>query len=240
MQEHNRRVTIIIASIVGFVLIVLVAVGFYVNSLTDANKESIKINNFNAVVKNLPSSEKDIIESTLYSTVAFNVSDEQAIKNIDDAVIRTESYVQELNNKVYTTSFIVDIESIKQSYEIRDLYSNLDREESGLYDYTTLALCVSKDKLKFGEFTCQDRISQETGVTESDPILQYLPESTLEYTLSLDSTSKDLHLIAELSLSEIDYKLGAETAVNQYKAKLQQWFESKNLDINNYSITYKY
>jgi len=240
IHDKNRRL-VITSVIVGFIIIVLIMVGLFLNNLREENSgDRIKINNYDTYVKNLSSSEREAIETTLYSTVAFNVSDDEQIKAIDDAVIREASYNQSLNNRIYTTKFIVDIESIKQSYEIQDLYSNQDPEQSGLHDYTTLALCLSTDKLKYGEFVCQDRISQEKGLTQSDPILQYLPVSTLEYTLRVDPTSKDLKLIAEISLSEIDYKLGEEAAVEQYKLALNEWFLTKDLDISLYDIRYEY
>lgn len=239
MYPRNKKLTIIITIIVSVVIIGLIALTVFLSSSSGA-KDRIKINNYSTFVKNLPSSERDIIETALYDTVTMNVSDTKAIEAIDDAVIRADTYDQLFTDRIYTTTFTVDIESIKQSYQIKDLYSDQSQEQSGLYDYTTLALCLPKTELKYGEFVCQDRISQEMGLTQSDPILQYLPESTLDYTLSADPNSKDLHLIAKLILTEVDYRLGAEAAVDSYKTVLRQWFDSKNLDFDSYTITYEY
>jgi len=240
MIQKNNKVIIIIAAAVFLFIAVVIVVFYMASSKKSSTSDSITINNFSTYVKNLPSSEQEAIQKSLYNTVKLNTPNTQEIKAINDAVIRSSTYQQDIAKQIYTTTFIVDIESIKQSYEIKDLYSKLSVEDSGLYDYTALALCLGKDNLRYGEFICQDRLSQEAGVSRSDPVLQYLPVSTLDYTLSLDKSSKDIHLTAQLSLSEIDYTIGVDTAVAQYKAKIQKWFTSKKLDINNYSITYKY
>ena len=238
---NNYRKPYVKFIIVGLILFAgLVAFVVYMASRSSNKVDSIPITNYAAYVKNLAPTEQGIIQSTLYSTTALNVSDAGRLKNIVDAVIRKGSYKQTYENNIYTTTFIVDMKSVKQSYEIRDLYSNLSVEQSGLYDYTTLALCPSKTELIFGDFKCQDRVSQEANLSQSDPILQYLPVSTLTYTLKLDPSSKDLHIIAQIHLSDIDYSLGVEQSVNQYKSDIQQWFVSKGLNIQNYSITYEY
>lgn len=241
MKTDDNRKTIIIAVSFGFILLVLVMLGFYFNSLREASNDGkISITNFNQYVKNIPSSERTELEKMLYNTVSLNGIEEEKIKSVDDATIRQGTYTQDLESDIYETSFIVDIASLKQSYRIKNLYSNLDPEQSGLFDYTRLVLCVEKSELVYGEFKCTDRIAQERGLEQSDPILEFLPVSTLDYTLRQDMSSKELKLIADISLSEVDYKMGEEAAVNEYKNRLRAWFESKNLNIDDYSITYNY
>lgn len=199
----------------------------------------IEITNFSKYVNNLPSSEKVTIEKDLYTTVSLNIGTEKA-NLVDTAVIRDVSYQQRFDNKVYSTTFIVDIESIQQSYRVNNYYSKLSVKESGLFDYTNSVLCVNKDELKYKAFSCKDRISEESNVSSSDPILLYLPYSTLRYDLVIDSSSKDLRLIAKFNLTEADYTIGEQKAIENYKGQLRDWFVSKDLNINNYSITYKY
>lgn len=239
MKDDSRR-TLFIAVVVGFVLTVIIVVGFYISSLLEQNEGRISIKNYSQYVKNLPKTEQEYLEKALYDTVSLNVSDKEKIKSIKDAAIRSDSYSQKVDDDLYTTVFIVDIESIKQSYELQNVYSRLDTDASSLHDYTHLALCLPKEKLKFGEFKCKDRISVEKGVEQANPILQYLPYSTLDYTLRQDTSSSELKLIAELILNEADYRTGVEDSINNYKESLRNWFASKNLNIDDYSITYSY
>ncbi len=241
MPENKKRLTYIISIAAVFGVLILVSLGFYLSGLTSSNSDgSISIKNYDDYVKNLSSDERKAIEKALYDTVSYNISDAEKIKSINDASIRNDTYSQKLLNGSYTTTFIVDMESIGQSYHVQNLYSRLNVEDSDLRDYTSLVTCLEKDKLKYGEFTCRDRLSEEAGVTKSDPVLQYLPVSTLDYTLSQDINSKELKLFADLELTEIDYKLGEEEAIARYKTEIAAWFESKGLDINKYSITYHY
>lgn len=239
IHEDKKRLVILI-SIVGIFLLLLAVLLLIFFPRSSGYEGAIRINNYDSYVKNLPSSERNAMEATLYETVSQNLDNGTNVHTVSDAIIRNESYSQSFDKKIYTTSFIIDIESIKQSYEIKNVYSRLSVEESGLHDYTSLVLCLDKAKLIYGEFTCKDRLSQEAGIEYSDPILKYLPQSTLDYTLTMDSTSKNLHLVAKLNLTEVDYKIGVEDAVNQYKLELKDWFISKGLDINNYAITYEY
>ena len=241
MKPNDNRKTIIIAVSFGFILLVFIMLGFYFSNLNQsAQGEKISIKNFDQYVKNIPSDERTELEKTLYSTVRMNNVSEETIQTISDAVIREGSYEQDKQNDIYKTAFIVDVESIKQSYKIENLYSKLDPEQSGLYDYTRLVRCVDTRDLLYGEFDCKDRTSQERGLEKSDPILQYLPLSTLDYTVRQDTNSKELKLIAEISLSAVDYKMGEEASVTEYKNRLRAWFDSKGLSIDDYSITYKY
>jgi hypothetical protein len=237
-QERKPQYKIFIA-----ITVLIIAAALYVLFAPGRNNSSgdtITITNYDAYVKNIPSSERNMIESTLYSTATLNNSDAEKLKSIKDAVIRKGTYTQTYKASIYSTSFIVDIKSIKQSYKIQDQYSHLSVEQSGLRDYTTLALCLDKDKLLYGDFKCQDIFSQQSGVSQSDPILQYLPVSTLTYSLDLDPSSSQLRIIATIHLSNIDYKLGEQQSVDQYKSDIKAWFDSKGLDITKYSISYKY
>ncbi|MGV9002148.1 MAG: hypothetical protein ACOH18_04335 [Candidatus Saccharimonadaceae bacterium] len=240
MIKNNKRLLIFIAAVVVFIIAIIVVTFMYFNQKNSAQDDGIRINNYSNYVKNLSSSERKAIETTLYNTVLMNGSDAKKISTIKDAEIRSSSYQQSSKDNIYSTNFIVDIQSIKQSYKIEDRYSSQKREDSGLYDYTTLVLCLDKSDLIYGDFNCQDRESQENGVTQSDPILKYLPISSLDYTLSIDTNSKDLKLTAKLNLTSIDYKLGEQDAINHYKQEIKDWFTANSLDINSYSITYEY
>ena len=120
------------------------------------------IANFDQTVRNIPSSERDAIYDMLNNTLRMN----GVSSSIDDATIRNGSYSQSItdtNKMIYTTTFIIDIPSVKQSYVVQDMYSPLPPTESGLVDYDTLVLCPDESQLIYGVFDCTDRIKQERG-----------------------------------------------------------------------------
>lgn len=120
------------------------------------------IANFDQTVRNIPSSERDAIYDMLNNTLRMN----GVSSSIDDATIRNGSYSQSItdtNKMIYTTTFIIDIPSVKQSYVVQDMYSPLPPTESGLVDYDTLVLCPDESQLIYGDFDCTDRIKQERG-----------------------------------------------------------------------------
>ena len=137
------------------------------SSSTNQNEKPnpINITNFDTVVKNLPSTERATLETILASTIKQNTSANITLTSVKDATIRDGTYVQNYDSQkyVYSTQFIVDIPSLKQSYKITDKYSPLPPEQSGLFDYTQLVLCPSQDELIYGSFNCKDRMSTERG-----------------------------------------------------------------------------
>jgi hypothetical protein len=239
MTLTRKKLLIILAVVAVVFVAIIVEITLYEKNKVKRG-EFIVVQNYGSYVKNLSSSEKDLIEKNLYSSVALNSSDKNKVKLIDDAVIRDSSYSQDFGNSIYKTHFIIDIKSIGQSYRVEDTYSNLSVEKSGLSDYTTLVLCVDSKDLIYGDFNCQDVTSVESGIGSVDPILKYLPITTLNYSLSIDPTSSSLHIYADILLSNVDYKIGESQAIDNYKKEIANWFSSNGLDITKYSITYRY
>jgi hypothetical protein len=121
---------------------------------------STPIINYDDYVRNIPSEERTFLENALYGTLLFNLKDVNPI-NISDAKIRHDSYNQnffEEESGYYATEFMVDIESIRQSYRVRDVYL-----VAGSYmgEFPRLVLCPSAEELIYDSFNCRDSISVE-------------------------------------------------------------------------------
>jgi len=126
--------------------------------------QSTQISNLSSTVHNIPDSELTSINNMVDYTLNLNGIDGQ----VDDISIRDGSYSQSLidnNRLIYQTTFIIDIPSLQQSYYVKDLYSPLPVEQSGLYDYTVQVTCPNDSQLIYSPFDCIDRISfEQTGV----------------------------------------------------------------------------
>ena len=122
--------------------------------------EDYPVKKLDQVAQNLPREEKLNIQRQIGYTLRLNrVSGDHG-----DIVIRKNSYRQTMTNAdklIYQTDFIIDLPKVKQSYQVKDSYSPLPAETSGLYDYTTLILCLDRSQLIYGDFNCNDRIKSE-------------------------------------------------------------------------------
>lgn len=122
--------------------------------------EDYPVKKLDQVAQNLPREEILNIQRQIGYTLRLNkVSGDHG-----DIVIRKNSYRQTMTNAdklIYQTDFIIDLPKVKQSYQVKDSYSPLPAETSGLYDYTTLILCLDRSQLIYGDFNCNDRIRSE-------------------------------------------------------------------------------
>ncbi len=122
--------------------------------------EDYPVKKLDQVAQNLPREEILNIQRQIGYTLRLNkVSGDHG-----DIVIRKNSYRQTMTDAdklIYQTDFIIDLPKVKQSYQVKDSYSPLPAETSGLYDYTTLILCLDKSQLIYGDFNCDDRIKSE-------------------------------------------------------------------------------
>ena len=122
--------------------------------------EDYSVKRLDQIAQNLPKEEILNIQRQIGYTLRLNkVSGDHG-----DIIIRKNSYRQTMTNAdklIYQTDFIIDLPKVKQSYQVKDSYSPLPAETSGLYDYTTLILCLDKSQLIYGDFNCNDRIKSE-------------------------------------------------------------------------------
>jgi len=122
--------------------------------------EDYLVKRLDQVAQNLPREEMLNIQRQIGYTLRLNkVSGDHG-----DIIIRKNSYHQTMTDAdklIYQTDFIIDLPKVKQSYQVKDSYSPLPAETSGLYDYTTLILCLDKSQLIYGDFNCNDRIKSE-------------------------------------------------------------------------------
>ena len=130
------------------------------NNSNEIAPEDYPVKKLDQVAQNLPREEILNIQRQIGYTLRLNkVSGDHG-----DIIIRKNSYRQTMTNAdklIYQTDFIIDLPKVKQSYQVKDSYSPLPAETSGLYDYTTLILCLDKSQLIYGDFNCNDRIKSE-------------------------------------------------------------------------------
>ena len=245
MQNLSRNKKIAIILIATIFIGIIIASIFIVkeNSRTNQFGKFVKVQNYDKKIKNVPSEVKDVVESYLYNLVKKNSAEDFDPTKIPDAYIRESSDSQNYNREqnVYTGTFIIDIESVKQSYKAQYSYSDTNLIDTG-GDPIVLS-CLPADQLKYGEFNCKDLVSEQGGLDER--ILQYLPYSNFSFkiTPSIVGEEETLTLLVKLTIPESDLLGDAASRANtvsSYKQEVAAWINSKGINPKDYIIRYNY
>lgn len=231
-QLEKKQKIIIISTVIIFVIIFILL--FFIQP-TNKYSDEISIKNYDKYISNLPKDKRDSINNSLYKIVKNNLNSNNL--NVNDANIREGSnnynYNEALN--INSGSFMVDMQSIKQSYLVSYEWSS-DTKNDNLSGYTTSITCLSSDKLIYGDFNCKDDSSLNTN---RDPILNYLPYSRFNYvvTATMDNYKANLNVDIFLFLSDTENG-ERENSINKYKTEVIDWIKSINLNPDNYLIKY--
>ncbi|MCA9327358.1 hypothetical protein KDA14_02400 [Candidatus Saccharibacteria bacterium] len=240
----NRRYI----TLVGALLLVSI-VGFVVYSMFSQKPEKnvVIIDGITDCSHNIKGAIVDGIQSDLYAAVKkaneYNKVDTAELYHgsirsgtCKTAEPNTVPAVDDEEQTIQSSSAIVDIPDAKQSWQIS--YNWVFKNEAIRTDLGHLRYsCVADTELKYGDFKCVNIISLEQyGTDKYDPILPYMPYSGEGFDLVFDPETKHVTATFEESASQQDNQALAEND----KAIIPYWFEKRGLDINKYTIEYKF
>ncbi len=183
MQQNTKPKLILFGSIAIFIIIVagiLAASGIFHKNPYGT---STKIDNFNRYFKEVSDNTRDATFAALHTTIADNLPEEQEVPT-SGAIIRQDSITNSYNETSLATlsTFLVDIETIQQTYQIQMNWSNNPNAE--IAGYSILVTCPSQNQLIYPSFTCQDMLTKDplNNLTNQNPIINKLPITVSEYT----------------------------------------------------------
>jgi hypothetical protein len=240
MNELNAKQKIAIISL-GFIsvliLVAIIVLSFFVQPHNKYGNE-IGISNYDKYVSNLPVNRRDAINSNLYNIVKLNSKSKNP--SIQDATIRGDSveYNYDEATNINSGSFIVDMKSVRQSYLISYRWSS---DENNMYigGYAAKIECLPLDKLIYGNFSCKDDFANSINAASRDPILDYLPYSTFNYTVVANNNSGKIELNVDMILNSSDTRDGQrDNSINKYKSQVVDWIKSIKFNPDDYSINY--
>lgn len=243
---YSRKKQLTIIGVIFSAIVVVLIIIAIVMQLSPKNVygDGLRIQNFDQKVKNVSTIMRSGVEATLYNVVKKNVPNDTDLLKVDDAYIRDDSNKQNYDkpSDIYTGNFIVDIESIKQSYYVQYTYVEDEDSAEGLTTRVVIS-CVEDKDLKYGAFKCADFVKEQA--SENDSIIQYLPFSNFSFRIAADTTAGDdnLILIVELRIPQSDLRgdLASDQAtVALYKNEVAIWLKSKNFDPADYTFKYDY
>ena len=246
-RYSRKKIAIAVAFILGLIALVII-IGLAVTQ-RDTNQfgKFIRIQNYGSVVENLSPAMRDAMESYLYTVVVMNVDSSIDASKINDAYIRENTDGQSYNpiETLYEGTFIIDIESIKQSYKA-DYQYLVDTNDSGstvLGGNPVSITCLQENLLIYGTFNCKDLISEQRG--EFDEIMQHLPYQNFSMKITPDTVKNEgkLTLHVEMTIPVRDLT-GPESSrrevVAMYKKQVTDWITEKGGTPSEYIIEYNY
>lgn len=241
--ELRRRRFILIGLVVLFVGVVILLIVLAMRPPTNQFGNLIRIQNYSQKVKNLSPDMRDAMESYLYNIVKKNSSPDFNASSVGDATIRDNSDSQNYDSQkdVYSGSFIIDMASIKQSYQTQYSYSS-NKNNTNVGGNPVVISCLPKEQLKYGEFKCTDFVTSQSSA--NDVILQYLPYRSLSFNITPDATQGDpLILDVELTIPQSELKgdlASRQATVASYIKQVSDWIVSKGDEPSNYRFVYNY
>ncbi len=172
-----------------------------------------RIDNITIVDKKLPQKQKDLIFNQLYTVLKDTLGD-TAEPPKSGALVRknTIDYGYDTNTDIYSGSFIVDVASAEQSYEVQLSWSP-DPNNTELGGYPILITCAPKSmRIYNSQQSCVDSLVKELswkntyqldytfGATTSQKIRAILNDILIENNEALDEA---IATIDEVSLKKL-------------------------------------
>lgn len=243
MQQQYSVKRIIIMALLAFTVIsvVISLFSYFAAQKSQYAGEELQIANLGEFTRGKPSDKQtvDYIKHSLFLIVNINAKSPVASNSIDDILVRDGTFTQTYSKEtdVHDVGFLVDIASIKQSYRLSYQWVTDVKNRDNTDQYGTMALCPSKEELRYGDFNCKELLSGEDVIEPDDPILQYLPHSDSNYQITLDPDLRKT-LNVTLQTSAADERIDPDAAIASYRQAVRDWITSVGLDPGTYTINY--
>ncbi len=236
--QKTRKLILIIIGAFAAVVMLIIASYLYSNQSKDNGK--LTISNLKSFTKVTAENKEriDYIQNDLFRIVNQNSKSPVKNNSVKDVVVRKDSFSETYKEEVktHTVTFIADIKSLGQSYDVS--YQWVDASignQDVLDEYGTIVKCLPKEKLIYGEFNCKDMFTELS--TPSDPILSHLPYSSENFEVVYDPrVSKTLN--ATIKTSASDERSGGEAAIERYKNDVKTWLVSVVKNPEDYTINF--
>lgn len=220
-------------------IVLLLILGYFVlGSRQNPYGDSVSIININQYTQGKKTNRDTLqfIQHSLYKTITLNTPDATA-NQLNDIAIREGTFSQNYNKdtKLNSVNFIVDIPSLRQSYDISYQWVDSGGNKRSIDEYGTVVKCLNKDRVIYKDFQCKDMFSETKKY--ADPIIEFLPHSTRNYKVTYNATRKSLEVEISLSAADIRSKREHEI-IEKYKAEIRDWISSKKLNPDAYSNIY--
>ena len=162
LQQYIQQNPVLV---VAFAVIQLIFIIVLIIIISNLNKDTyvpanVPISSLEDDLAEIPENSVEVIESMLYDSIASNGGALESISN-SDAQIRENTmadiYFEDID--MHYISFIVDIPSIRQSYQVFNEWSDNRTNPNYLTNMATMIMCLPKEQIIYADHDCKDRFN---------------------------------------------------------------------------------
>ena len=175
-------------------------------------------------------SNNDVINSILNSlNETLKQNTDKKPSTINDIFIRDDSFSQTQEEGNYHTSFIIDIDSLQQSYKISYIWNQKNKLSASDDGYNGSFLCLSnEDNKKYPNFNCNDISTAMTGTNDPDAKkLPHIVEGKYRLTYNIKAKKVTLDIFACI-----------DTYTDKIEEEAKEWLKENNISLKKLFINY--
>lgn len=171
-------------------------------------------------------------------------------KDVSDQDLVVSSSLDSISTKVEGKTLTIDIFSDMEpdntyTFTIGSIHS---KAGDVIKNYTITLNVNNKDDTLSDEANriILERMELNKSPVLSDPVFNYLPHGTLDYSIDAeisdaDTDSEKVTIIITLMLSDLDERTGRDAAIEKYKNSAMEYLRSlEGVDLNKYEIKIEY
>lgn len=233
LRPRNEDGTL--SPIFGFLAVVLVVIGLVVfwiinyQQQLDLNQMT-KIDNLGEYAKTMSRASRGAVERALYARIRENLAEGQRVPT-GGAKVRLGTYAEQEEGEEIRGRFVVDIKSVRQSYQMSMIWSKYKNVDLGNY-YVEVA-CVPDDLVIYDDFECK-KLNTELPGEVGNPI------GVLPYTKLNDETGEvayDIRMMSDYLV--ISYQAcGDEKLKKEYEQSARGWLKEQKVDFERYKLRF--
>lgn len=240
LDKKTEKKLLIGALVIIFIFIIF----FFIIEHQKSLNHLLIIKNFDQNIKNISSEDKDDVQSKLYSYIAVqNDINNKENKSYYHGIIRKDSLKTSEetidNQKIHFADFILDIESLKYSYQVQFYW--FDKNNTALIEDadlgTTNIFCLEKDQSIYEDFNCEQNplvTPKEDDIMSTNLVLNQdcwgslfsSPSSKSGYGIKIF-----YHPVSE-DYTNNSIEASFDTCIKDYK----KYLEEQNLILENYEF----
>ena len=147
--------------------------------------------------------------------------------DVDDAVIREGTYEESTENDITTATFLLDIDSLKQTYFVTVSWS----DKVALYDYMTVD-CPPQSEMKYPDTVCYGMYNNTYSLD------LYLPYSVMPDNSDDTPTAPNYYISGDEDDKTIDIMVSVCDA-EKFKQEAMDYLNSTPIRLDEYKISYE-
>lgn len=171
-------------------------------------------------LKAVPAAEMDSFKVILWNLISANVKDvDRSV--IDDVKVRPGSYKVSTEEDITYTDFIIDIDSIKQTYTVAIQWSSKEQLPDGV-----IINCPTKAKMKYPETYCKGMYNDSYSFELYIPYYEHGKNEGAAPIFSIEEEEETNSIVSYISVCDFD----------KYKKQAEAYLKSIPIDLSAYNF----